>query len=955
MASIGFFNPFMNNTSGSGGGGGTGEAGRDGRGIVAVTFLESTGGNVAGIEGATDTYQISYTDGTKTTYKVTNGSKGSQGERGLQGLQGEVGPKGDKGDTGEKGEQGEVGPQGEAGPKGEKGEQGPQGEKGEQGEIGPQGPQGEKGDKGDTGEKGEKGDTGEQGLQGIQGIQGEQGLQGEKGEKGDTGEQGEKGEKGEKGDTGLGIKSITFLSSTGGDTPGIAGATDTYQIIGTDDAIIGTFNIVNGSNGEQGIQGEQGEQGEAGLSILSTAINDNGELIITYTDNTTTNVGVVKGADGTSINILGDLTSTSELPTEGMNNGDCYIIDGSLWVYMNSTEEGSVNGFKDCGEIKGPAGRGIQSVVIDEDGILTVTYTDATSAELGDVVGKSAYEIYVENVPEGETPLTETEWLESLKGEDGLPHITLTWEEYQALSDEAKNAEVIYYITDYPTTQAEDGASAYQIAVANGFGGSVEEWLESLKGEKGEQGDSAVAAINPRGDYNVDASPNYSTGDYITYTDGNTYVCKVNNTENIAPTDGTANDTYWQILALRGAQGEKGETGAAGATYTPQIGTVNTVENDVAATVTAETDETLKKVTFNFDIPKGKDGKALINDTNVATETSYSSKKTEERLEEVAAEAKEGVILLDYASRQTILQGDDFNNYTTAGSYGVGTADIAASIANCPEGTGGFLEVYRRNANVICQEYRTYTNRIYTRYHNNTGYWLPWRMNRQTGLQAIGMDGKVVLHWEPIEGAVRYRVQKIVDDVPTSIAYPYECAYVDYDVTNGTTEQYKLLYYLSEEDGADVFQHSFAFATPTAGVDSAVPVMTGASTTAASTEGLVPSCGAIAQTNYPPILNALGNWMATPFNLKETITVEGRGVTTTLTGQSGGCLLIAYVYPGYTNIYITGGAIKATPIVEQSTDFSCVGNSGNIEVTNKTSYPATISVWYINISGDFLN
>lgn len=909
MASIGFFNPFMNSTSG-GGGGGTGEAGRDGRGIVAVTFLESTGGNVAGIEGATDTYQISYTDGTKTTYKVTNGSKGSQGERGLQGPQGEVGPKGDKGDTGEQGEQGEVGPQGETGPKGD---------------IGEQGPQGEKGDRGDTGEKGEKGDTGEQ------------------------------GEKGDKGDTGLGIKSITFLSSTGGDTPGIAGATDTYQIVGTDDTIIGTFNIVNGSNGEQGEQGIQGEQGEAGLSILSTAINDNGELIITYTDNTTTNVGVVKGADGTSINILGDLTSTSELPAEGMNNGDCYIIDGSLWVYMNSTEEGSVNGFKDCGEIKGPAGRGIQSVVIDEDGILIVTYTDATSVELGDIVGKSAYEIYVENVPEGEIPLTETEWLESLRGEDGLPHITLTWEEYQALSDEAKNAEVVYYITDYPTTQAEDGASAYQIAVANGFEGSVEEWLESLKGEKGEQGDSAVAAINPRGDYNIDASPNYSTGDYITYTDGNTYVCKVNNTENIAPTDGTANDTYWQILALRGAQGEKGETGAAGTTYTPQVGTVNTVENDVAATVTAETDETLKKVTFNFDIPKGKDGKALIDDTNVATETSYSSQKTEERLEEVAAEAKEGVILLDYASRQTILQGDDFNNYTTAGSYGVGTADIAASIANCPEGTGGFLEVYRRNANVICQEYRTYTNRIYTRYHNNTGYWLPWRMVRQTGIQAIGMDSKVVLHWEPIEGAVRYRVQKMIEGVPTTIAYPYECAYIDSDVTNGVTEQYKLLYYLSEEDGADVFQHSFTFATPIAGVDSAVPVMTGASVSVASTEGLVPSCEAIQNINYPPVLNALGEWMPQLFTLRGTDTVSGQGGSLTKAWSS--CLLITYVYPGNYNIYLVGsnqGTAKVTPIVEQSTGFTCQGSGSGVFMENGTNHDTTVSCWNINNTGLFL-
>ena len=133
MASIGFFNPFMNNTSGSGGGGGTGEAGRDGRGIVAVTFLESTGGNVAGIEGATDTYQISYTDGTKTTYKVTNGSKGSQGERGERGPQGEQGPQGEvgpKGDTGEKGEKGDTGEQGIQGEKGDTGEQGEQGEEG---------------------------------------------------------------------------------------------------------------------------------------------------------------------------------------------------------------------------------------------------------------------------------------------------------------------------------------------------------------------------------------------------------------------------------------------------------------------------------------------------------------------------------------------------------------------------------------------------------------------------------------------------------------------------------------------------------------------------------------------------------------------------------------------------------------------------------------------------------
>ena len=33
-----------------------------------------------------------------------------------------------------------------------------------------------------------------------------------------------------------------------------------------------------------------------------------------------------------------------------------------------------------------------------------------------------------------------------------------------------------------------DGKSAYEIAVEQGFEGDVNEWLESLKGERGEQG-----------------------------------------------------------------------------------------------------------------------------------------------------------------------------------------------------------------------------------------------------------------------------------------------------------------------------------------------------------------------------------------------------------------------------------------------------------------------------------
>lgn len=52
--------------------------GADGRGIKSIA---STSGN--GVAGTTDTYTITYTDGTKSTYQVRNGAKGSPGDDGI--------------------------------------------------------------------------------------------------------------------------------------------------------------------------------------------------------------------------------------------------------------------------------------------------------------------------------------------------------------------------------------------------------------------------------------------------------------------------------------------------------------------------------------------------------------------------------------------------------------------------------------------------------------------------------------------------------------------------------------------------------------------------------------------------------------------------------------------------------------------------------------------------------
>lgn len=248
---------------------------------------------------------------------------------------------------------------------------------------------------------------------------------------GGSGSGGSGGGSGAPGKDGRGISSIVFVSSTGGSIAGIAGATDTYRINYTD-GTTSTYTVKNGNNGEQGpkgdkgdtgeqgpqgIQGEQGPIGNDGIGIQAAVVDDEGYLVITYTDGDIDKLGPVKGADGTSISIKDSLTSTSELPSSGQNKGDGYLIDGNLWIYTGTSEEGSVNGFKNVGAIKGPAGRGIMSIIISEEGIMTINYSDSTSEEIGNVKGPKGDT--GEQGPKGDTGETGATGPQGIQGEKG--------------------------------------------------------------------------------------------------------------------------------------------------------------------------------------------------------------------------------------------------------------------------------------------------------------------------------------------------------------------------------------------------------------------------------------------------------------------------------------------------------------------------------------------------------
>ncbi|MGN1119492.1 MAG: cellulase family glycosylhydrolase, partial [Oscillospiraceae bacterium] len=60
-------------------------------------------------------------------------------------------------------------------------------------------------------------------------------------------------------------------------------------------------------------------------------------------------------------------------------------------------------------------------------------------------------------------------------------------------------------------------------------------------------------------------------------------------------------------------------------------------------------------------------------------------------------------------------------------------------------------------------------------------------------LKAVGGAGKVVLTWDTVQGAQKYRVQRLNNSVWTTISTPTDASYTDNTVTAGTTYSYRVL------------------------------------------------------------------------------------------------------------------------------------------------------------------
>lgn len=282
--------------------------------------------------------------------------------------------------------------------------------------VGSDGAKGEKGDKGDTGargEKGEKGDAGEQGIQGVAGKDGKDGINGTNGIDGKDGTDGKdgvgintvnitedgklnitltngttlnlgtiKGEKGDKGDTGVqgekGDKGDTGAKGEKGDK-GDTGEQGIQGVAGKD-----------GINGTNGVDGKDGTNGKDGVGIANVLINTSGELELTFSDGQQINLGNVKGSKGDK----GEKGDTGEQGIQGAAGKDGTDgQDGVGIANVTVSNEGALsvtltNGtVLDLGNIKGADGIGISKSEVNASGELVLTYTDGTVKNLGNVVG----------------------------------------------------------------------------------------------------------------------------------------------------------------------------------------------------------------------------------------------------------------------------------------------------------------------------------------------------------------------------------------------------------------------------------------------------------------------------------------------------------------------------------------------------------------------------------------
>ncbi len=490
--------------------------GEDGVGIVSIEKTSS--------EGLVDTYTISLSDGSTKQFTVTNGAKGDAGAQGATGAQG------------------------------------PQGAQGAQGATGADG---EKGDDGISITDAQINSEGELILVFSEGEPVNLGkVVGAKGEKGDTGVAGATGEAGKNG-----------VSITGAEIN--ASGELVISFSQGNPVNLGVVVGAKGEKGDTGATGATGEAGKDGISITGAEINENGELVISFSEGNPVNLGKVVGADGKNgangvngtngkdgVGIAGiDITDDGELSITLSNDNVVNLgnIKGPKGDKGDTGAQGATGATGATGEA-GKDGISITGATINEKGELVLTFSEGEPVNLGTVVGAKG--------EKGDTGAT------GATGEAGKDGISITGAEIN------ENGELVISFSEGNPINLGSVKGAKGDKGDKGDTGAT--GATGATGEAGKDGISITGAeINENGELVI----SFSEGNPVNLgkvvgADGSNGTNGVNGTNGkdgigIAGIDITddgelsitlSNDTVVELGNIKGAKGDKGDKGETGAT-----------------------------------------------------------------------------------------------------------------------------------------------------------------------------------------------------------------------------------------------------------------------------------------------------------------------------------------------------------------------------------------------------
>ena len=352
-----------------------------------------------------------------------------------------------------------------------------------------------------------------------------------------------------------------------------------------------TWSKIQGEKGDTGVKGDTGADGTTYYTWIKYSDNPDGTGLYDIPKDSTMYIGIATnkttaaestnksdytwskfkgedGKDGTGINIIDKLTSTSQLPVTG-NPGDCYTVNGVLYVWSADT-----NTWVDVGNIKGEQGEPGKSsylhIKYSNDGM---TFTANDGETPGIYIG-----VLTDNTKADSADFNDYTW-SRIRGDQGLQGIQGEKGEQGVQGekgDPGNDGKTTYFHIKYSSnangnpmteTPSEYIGTYVDYNAADSTDYTKYTWsrFQGLQGEKGEQGIPGTDGSNGKTYY---LHIKYSNDGGNTFTSNNgetpgTYIGVYTDTTQ-ADSTSVSKYTWSKIKGETGAQGPQGVQGPQG-------------------------------------------------------------------------------------------------------------------------------------------------------------------------------------------------------------------------------------------------------------------------------------------------------------------------------------------------------------------------------------------------------